>query len=113
MSSVTEAAGAPPAAVAPPLMAVMGVSWSVDAPAVAVGWDVDGNSAAFALGNGHVLVADTKWPQGPRVQSRPGGGVTVVPANEPAADPVRAECHQGTCLAVAAHPQGGFVSGGT
>lgn len=114
MNSVTDTAtaGAPPANVAPPLLAVMGVSWPVDAPAVAVSWDTDGNSAAFALGNGHVLVADTKWPQGPRVQPRPGGGVTVVPSGEPAAAPVRAECHQGTCLALAPHPQGGFVSGG-
>ena len=113
MNSVTEAAaGAPPAGVAPPLLAVMGVSWSVDAPTVAVSWDSAGHSAAFALGNGHVLVADTKWPEGPRVQPRPGGGVTVVPAGEPAAEPVRAECHQGTCLSLAAHPQSGFVSGG-
>lgn len=112
MSATTEAAGAQSGTAAPALLAVMGTSWSTDAPVVAVAWDVDGNSAAFALGNGHVLAADTQWPQGPRVQPRPGGGVTVVPAGEPAAEPVRAACHQGSCLALAAHPQGGFVSGG-
>lgn len=113
MNATTETASAPQGTMGPPpLLAVLGTSWAVGAPTVAVSWDVDGQSVAFGLGNGHVLVADAKWPQGPRVQPRPGGGVDVIQAEEPAPQPAQAICHQGSCLALAAHPQGGFVSGG-
>lgn len=113
MNTTTETASTPQGTMGPPpLLAVLGTSWAVGAPAVAVSWDADGQSVAFGLGNGHVLVADAKWPQGPRVQPRPGGGVNVIQAEEPAPQPAQAICHQGSCLALAAHPQGGFVSGG-
>jgi WD40 repeat protein len=96
----------------PALLAALGTAWPLQVPVVALSWSADGQSAAFALGNGQVVVADSHWPQGPRVQPRLGGGVTLVPASEAAARPVRAACHQGSCLALAAHPRGGFVSGG-
>ena len=102
----------PATAAAPPLLATLGTAWPLDAPVVALCWDVDHQAVAFALGNGQLLIADTRWPQGPQVQPRPGGGVTLVPADEPAPRPARVACHQGSCLSLAPHPQGGFVSGG-
>lgn len=112
MNATTESTSTPQGTLGPPLLAVLGTTWGVDAPTVAISWDGDGQSVAFGLGNGHVLVADATWPEGPRVQPRPGGGVNVIPAGEPAPQPAQAVCHQGSCLALAPHPQGGFVSGG-
>jgi WD40 repeat protein len=97
---------------APPLVGVLGETWDLGAPVVAAAWDVEGTAVGFALGDGHLAVADAHWPQGPRAQARPGGGVDLVPAEMPAPRPVRAACHQGSCLALAADARGGFLTGG-
>jgi WD40 repeat protein len=96
----------------PPLLGMLGTSWELGAPVVGAAWDVEGATVGFALGDGHLAVADTTWPQGPRVQAKTGGGVDVVQAEAPAPTPVRALCHQGSCLAIAADARGGFLSGG-
>ncbi len=96
----------------PPLLGMLGTSWELGAPVVAAAWNVDGDTVAFALGDGHLAVADAKWPQGPRLQAKPGGGVDVVQAEAPAPRPARAVCHQGSCLSIAADARGGFLTGG-
>ena len=97
---------------APPLLNALGASWNLSVPVVAAAWDADGQSVGFALGDGHFAVADARWPDGPRVEPRPGGGVSLVAAATAAARPVRVACHQGTCLCLAADARGGFLTGG-
>ena len=65
-----------------------GNSWRFDAPVVACVFDTDG-TAAFALGDGtlRIIAPDTSEPR------------TV-------------EAHTGAVLALALHPEGGFISGG-
>ena len=94
------------------LLSLLGASWEFEAPVVAVAWAKEGSMVAFALGDGHLAVADAQWRGGPRVEPKPGGGVAVVPATEPPPRPVRAACHQGSCLALAADAAGGFITGG-
>ena len=96
----------------PPLMGPLGASWELGAPVVAAAWDVEGGTVGFALGDGHLAVVDTNWPQGPRVEAKPGGGVNLTPAEAPAPPPLRAICHQGSCLTIAADARGGFLTGG-
>lgn len=96
----------------PPLLGALGASWELNAPVVAAAWDVDGTRVGFALGDGHLAVADANWPQGPRVEAKPGGGVNLTPAEAPAPRPLRAVCHQGSCLTIAADARGGFLTGG-
>ena len=97
---------------APPLLNALGASWDLGAPVVAAAWDVEGVMIGFALGDGHLAVANTRWPNGPRVEPRPGGGVSLVAAEAPAPRPVRVACHQGSCLALAADARDGFFTGG-
>jgi WD40 repeat protein len=52
------------------------------------------------------------WQRGPLLQARPGGGVTLQAAEDAPVPPRRAIVHQGSCLALAADPAGGFLSGG-
>jgi WD40 repeat protein len=94
------------------LLSLLGASWEFDAPVVAVAWGVESALVGFALGDGHLALADAKWPDGPRLEPRPGGGVAVVPAEAPPPRPVRAACHQGACLNIAADAKGGFLTGG-
>ena len=96
----------------PPLLEMLGVSWNLDAPVVDLAWDHSGSSMAFALGDGTLAVALGSWQRGPSLQPRPGGGVTLVEAQEPPVPPRKAVVHQGSCLALAADPAGGFLSGG-
>jgi WD40 repeat protein len=65
-----------------------GRSWRFDAPVVACAFDSDG-TAAFALGDGTLRTA------APRT-----------------GEPHAIEAHKGAVLALALHPQGGFISGG-
>jgi WD40 repeat protein len=95
----------------PPLLDLLGASWSMGAPVVGAAWDVDASAVAFALGDGHLAVTAASWPQGPRVERRPGN-VAVSPAELPAPRPVRVACHPGSCLCIAADAHGGFLSGG-
>ena len=97
---------------APPLLNALGASWDFGVPVVAAVWDVEGASLGFALGDGHLAVADAQWPGGPRVEPKPGGGVSLVAAEAPATRPVRVACHQGSCLCIAADVRGGFLTGG-
>ncbi|CAL93828.1 WD40 repeat domain-containing protein [Azoarcus olearius] len=80
----------------PPLVALCGAHWRLEAPVVAVAWSRRGGPAAFAMGDGGVVFA--------RPPTRPGG--------QGAPGLVRMEAHAGACLALAADPAGGFVSGG-
>ena len=95
-----------------PLINSLGAAWNFGAPVVAAVWDAEGATCGFALGDGHLARADAQWPHGPRVEPRPGGGICLVAAEEPAPHPVRAACHLGSCLSIAADPRGGFYTGG-
>ena len=97
---------------APPLLNLLGVSWELGAPVVAAVWDAESGAIGFALGDGHLAVVNAKWAAGPRVEPKPGGGVTVIEAQAPAPQPVRAACHQGSCLSLSADAGGGFLTGG-
>jgi WD40-like Beta Propeller Repeat len=96
----------------PPLLNLLGASWDMGAPVVATAWDAESGAIGFALGDGHLAVANAKWKGGPRVEPKPGGGVSVIEAQAPAPQPVRAVCHQGSCLSLAADAGGGFLTGG-
>ncbi len=96
----------------PSLLELLGASWESAAPVVALAWNARGNAVAFAQGDGHLAVADANWARGPRIEPKPGGGVAVVAAEAPATRPVRASCHQGSCLCIAADASGGFLTGG-
>ncbi len=95
-----------------PLLESLGTHWPLGVPVVALAWDAPGDSLAFALGEGHVALLPARWPRGPRVEPRPGGGATLIAAEAAAPQPVRAACHQGSCLTLAADARGGFLSGG-
>lgn len=95
-----------------PLLDLLGACWDFGAAVVAAAWDVEGGSAGFALGDGQLAVANGYWPRGPRVRARPGGGVALLQAGAPAPQPLRAACHPGSCLSIAADQQGGFLTGG-
>ena len=97
---------------APPLLNALGASWELGAPVVAAAWDVAGGAVGFALGDGHLAVSDTKWQRGPRVEPKEGGGVSLVAAEVPASRPLRATCHTGSSLCIAADARGGFLTGG-
>jgi hypothetical protein len=96
----------------PPLLDMLGVSWNLEAPVVDVAWDHAGASMAFALGDGSLAVVLGSWQRGPRLEARPGGGVTLHAAEDAPVPPRRAIVHDGACLALAADPAGGFLSGG-
>lgn len=96
----------------PPLLNMLGASWDFGAPVVGVRWDSVGDTVGFALGDGHLAVTRALWPKGPRVELRPGGGVGMVAAEEPAPRPVRVACHPGTCLSIASDGPGSFITGG-
>ena len=96
----------------PPLLNALGTFWNFAAPVVAATWNIKGTEVGFALGDGHLAVADTAWPRGPSIEVRPGGGVGMVAAKEPAPRPVRAACHPGSCVSIAADLTGGFLTGG-
>jgi hypothetical protein len=96
----------------PPLLDMLGVSWNLEAPVVDLAWDHANASMAFALGDGSLAVVLGGWQRGPRLEGRPGGGVTLQAAEDAPVPPRRAIVHQGSCLALAADPAGGFLSGG-
>ena len=96
----------------PPLLELLGACWTYGTPVVALAWNADATSVAFAQGDGHLALVDTQWPRGPRLALRAEGGLEIVPAEVPAHRPLRAACHQGSSLCVAPDAEGGFVSGG-
>ncbi|WP_438391258.1 WD40 repeat domain-containing protein [Caballeronia sp. DA-9] len=95
-----------------PLIELLGARSVTDAAVVAIAWDFAGSHAGFALGDGTVAFTAAAWPGGPLVRPRQGGGVEFVPAREPPTPVTRFSVHDGTCLALAADPEGGFLSGG-
>jgi WD40 repeat protein len=101
-----------PPTVAPPLLDQLGARWLVGVPATAVAWDVTTGLAGFALGDGTLALAHPVWDGAPALRPREGGGATLVPGTAPAPPAARVQAHRGTCLAVAADPDGGFLTGG-
>ena len=100
----------PPTAATPPLLDLLGASWSLDAPITGVAWD--GAVAGFALGDGSLATARAEWEGGPRLGPREGGGMELVPGTTQRPPVGRQRIHGGACLSVAADPDGGFLSGG-
>jgi WD40 repeat protein len=96
----------------PPLLTSLGAHWEFGAPVVAATWDAEGRAVGFALGDGHLAVASANWLQGPRVVPKEGGGVTLLAAQAPAPQPLRAACHPDSCLCIASDSRGGFLTGG-
>jgi WD40 repeat protein len=96
----------------PPLIAMLGTQWDLEAPVVGLAWSGDGRALGYALGDGRLAMVDTQWRGGPQVEARDGGGVTLRPAERPAPVPEAVRCHGGSCHGVAAHAAGGFVTGG-
>jgi WD40 repeat protein len=94
------------------LLSLLGVSWESGVPIVALAWNTEDGLVGFAQGDGHLAVAPAAWLGGPRVEPKADGGVTVVPAEAPPDRPLRALCHQGACLCIAAAADGGFLTGG-
>ncbi|HKX94531.1 MAG TPA: WD40 repeat domain-containing protein, partial [Methylibium sp.] len=68
----------------PPLIAMLGTQWDLEAPVVGLAWSGDGRALGYALGDGRLAMVDTQWRGGPQVEARDGGGVTLRPAERPA-----------------------------
>ena len=96
----------------PPLLDLLGVSWQVKAPALALAWDPRGRTLGCALRDGIVVLADSAWEGGPTLVPRPGGGSEVVAAKQAAPEPLRVRAHPGACLDLRADRLGGFLTGG-
>jgi WD40 repeat protein len=92
-----------------PLLDLLGARWRVGVPAAAVAWD---EVAGFALGDGTLALVPASREGGPVLRPRADGGVELVPATVPAPPAARVQAHRGACLAVAADPDGGFLTGG-
>lgn len=98
---------------APPcLIELLGARWVTDAPVAALAWDSAGRHVGFALGDGTLAIAASEWAGGPQLKPREAGGVDFVQAREPPTPLARLAVHDGACLALAADPEGGFLSGG-
>jgi len=96
-----------------PLLDMLGARWRVGVPAAAVAWDEATGLAGFALGDGTLALAHPVWEGAPVLRPRDGGGAELVPGTAPAPPAARVKAHRGAGLAVAADPDGGFLTGGT
>lgn len=94
----------------PPLLDVLGATWSMGAPVVGVSWD--GELAGFGLGDGTLAMARASWSGAPKIGPREGGGTELVPGTAPAPPVSRQGVHKGACLSIARDPEGGFLTGG-
>jgi WD40 repeat protein len=94
------------------LIDLLGACWESDAPVIEAVWERSGQCAGFALGDGTLALATGVWEGGPRLKPRETGGVEFVQAQTPPAPLTRFSVHEGSCLALAADPAGGFLSGG-
>ena len=101
-----------PLAAPPPLLDMLGARWKPGARAAALAWDGAGGMTAFGLSDGSLAVARLGWDGGPTVRAREGGGAELVPPSAPPPAIARIPVHDGPCLALAADPDGGFLSGG-
>src|SRR5882757_4643431 len=95
-----------------PLIELLGGCWRFDAPIRAAVWSGDGSTAAFGLGDGTVALARAEWAGGPQARPRTAGGIEVHPPTDPSPPVSRVAAHKGACLALAADPGAGFLSGG-
>lgn len=95
-----------------PLIDLLGARWVTEAAVIALAWDAAGSYAGFALGDGTLALATGTWEGGPRLKPRESGGVEFVQAQAPPTPLARFSVHEDTCLALAADPAGGFLSGG-
>src|ERR1700737_4325081 len=96
----------------PPLIDLLGGRWCFDAPVAAAVWSGDGSVAAFGLGDGTVALARAEWAGGPEGRAHAAGGIEVHPPTVPSPPVTRVAAHKGACLALAADPGAGFLSGG-
>lgn len=94
----------------PPLLDLLGAGWTLGAPVLGAAWD--GDLAGFALGDGSLAMARADWEGGPELRPREGGGAELVPRVQDPPPVARQGVHRGACLALAADPSGGFLSGG-
>ena len=95
-----------------PLADVLGAVWKVGAGTNALAWDGAAGSAWFGLDDGSLAVARSAWDGRASVRLRPGGGAELVPGTDAPPPVVRIAVHQGACLALAADPDSGLLSGG-
>ena len=95
-----------------PLADVLGATWMVGAGTNALAWDGAAGAAWFGLADGSLAVARSVWKGRPTVRPRPGGGGELAPASEAPPAVARIPVHQGACLALAADPDSGLLSGG-
>ena len=95
-----------------PLADVLGATWMVGTGTNAIAWDGAAGSAWFGLEDGSLAVARSFWEGRPTVRSRDGGGAELVPASDAPPPVARISVHRGACLALAADPDAGFLSGG-
>ncbi len=95
-----------------PLADVLGASWVVGSGTNALAWDGAAGSAWFGLEDGSLAVARSAWEGRAGVRPREGGGVELVAGTEAAPPVARIKVHQGACLALAAEPDAGVLSGG-
>ncbi len=105
------AVSAIPLAAARPLLDLLGARWRVPVPALAVAWDAEGGSAAFAMGDGSVVIVPAAWNGAPRVRPRDGGGIELVPGSSEPPDVVHLAVHSTACCSITADPDGGFLAG--
>jgi hypothetical protein len=96
-----------------PLIDLLGNRWRVDARAACVAWDAKAGLAALGLSNGVLAIARLPADGGPSARLREGGGVELIQATAPPQPLARIPVHDGACVALAADPDGGFLSGGS
>ncbi len=108
------AADRPAPAIPRALLDMLGARWRVGARASAIAWAGSGAAAmaGYALSDGSLAVARLAWEGGPSMRPREGGGVELVPPSTPPPAIARLKVHDGAVLALAADPDGGFLSGG-
>ncbi len=99
----------PPKAPPPPLLDVLGASWTLDAPVAGVAWD--GAVAGFALGDGSVALGRADWEGAARIEPA-DTGAKLRPATAPPPPMIRQRIHDGACLSIAARTGLGFLTGG-
>jgi WD40 repeat protein len=96
----------------PPLIELLGAHWRFEVPVAAAAWSEDGSVAAFALGDGSVVLARAEWEGGPAARTRTTGGLEVHPPKVPSPPVSRVLGHERPCRALIALRGAGFLSGG-
>lgn len=86
--------------------------WETDAPVVDVAWEKSGRYAGFSLGDGTLVLASSVRERDSRLKLHKNTRLAAVPPQAPRAPLPRYGLHEGSCLALAADPAGGFLTGG-